>query len=238
MEQYGITVPKIKITTQTGGFKLIYDTSGNRTLDVLGVAGTIRPRDIPDKCLDAKIILLAPILQEINIELIQFLRKNSEAQLFLDPQGLIRTIGEQGRITTGCDRQRAARFTRLVHIIKPNEHESVALTGFENPFMSAKQLVKWGAEVGIVTLADRGSVIRRDKQELAIPAYKTLAKDPTGAGDTYAGAFITRFLENSSLFQCGLFATAAASIKIEHTGPDFPLTRQSVIQRVIELESN
>jgi sugar/nucleoside kinase (ribokinase family) len=238
MSRYGVELPKINISAKSGGFKLIYDTLGNRTLDVLGVAGNIRPQDIPEKCLDARVILLAPILQEINIDLIQFLRENSEAQLFLDPQGLIRTIGEQGRIITVCDRQQAAKFTSLVHIIKPNEHESIALTGFENPFMSAKQLVKWGAEVGIVTLADKGSVIRRNNQELAIPAYKTLAKDPTGAGDTYAGAFITKFLENHPLFRCGLFATAAASIKIEHTGPDFPLSRQSVIQRIRELESS
>jgi sugar/nucleoside kinase (ribokinase family) len=238
MKRYGVELPKINVSEKTGGFKLVYDRLGNRTLDVLGIAGKILPKDIPKKCLDAKVILIAPILQEINVDVICFLRENSEAQLFLDPQGLIRTIGKKGRITTGCDRHLAAKFTNLVHVIKPNEHESRALTGFEDPFMSAKQLVKWGAEIGIVTLAEKGSVIRRNNQELAIPAYKTLAKDPTGAGDTYAGAFITKFLQNQPLFHCGLFATAAASIKIEHTGPDFTLTHEAVMQRVRELESS
>ena len=236
MARYSVELPSIKISENTGGFKLIYDTRGNRTLDVLGVAGKILPEDVPRKCLDAKVILIAPILQEVDLDFIHFLREESSATLFLDPQGVVREIGEGGRIREKCERSMAAKFAAAVDVIKPNEHESVVLTGLEDPSASAKQLVDWGAKVGIVTLAERGSVIRKDKSFLVIPAYKTFAKDPTGAGDTYVGAFITKYLEGKSLLDCGLFASTAASIKVEYTGPDFPLAYDAVAQRVRELK--
>lgn len=236
MSKYNVELPYIKTSKNTGGFRLIYDAYGNRTLDVLGVAGPISIEDLPKRCLDARVILIAPILKEININFISFLRKKSKATLFLDPQGLIREIGEYGRILETCNKGLAATFSSLVDIIKPNEHEAIILTDFKDPYRSVKQLVDWGSNIGIVTLADKGSIIRTEGRYMDIPAYKTLAKDPTGAGDTYAGAFIKKYLENnSSILDCGLFATAAASIKIEHTGPDFPLKYSSVTRRLHEL---
>ncbi|MFH0897237.1 MAG: PfkB family carbohydrate kinase [Candidatus Bathyarchaeota archaeon] len=237
MARYGIEVPHVKVSENTGGFRLIYDNRGDRTLDVLGIADKIFPEDIPGEYLEAKVILIAPILQEVNIDLIRFLKEGSHATLFLDPQGLIREISKGGRIAETCERSLAAEFTGMVDIIKPNERESVVLTGFEDPYTSARQLVEWGARIGIITLADKGSIIRRGKGYVRIPAYRTVAKDPTGAGDTYAGAFIKKYLENESLLSCGLFASAAASIKVEHTGSDFPLTEDYVTQRARELNS-
>ena len=237
MKQYGITPLAIKPSTDTGGFKLIYDSKGNRTLDVLGIADTIYPEDIPAEALEAKTILLAPILQEIQIPLLEYLRENSQAKLFLDPQGMLREINQEGRVIHTCDRTRAQRLASLVDVIKPNEHEAYTLTSVESPFTAARLLNEWGAQLSIVTLAEKGSIIARRKDFVRIPAYKTIAQDPTGAGDTYIGAFITEYLKTKSLFDCGLFASAAASIKVEHTGPDFQLTYQDASTRMSALLS-
>jgi len=231
MAKYGVELPQIKISENTGGFRLNYDIHGDRELSIIGVAGNISTEDIPHKCLDAKFILIAPILQEVDLELIQFLSKNSTATLFLDPQGLIREIGDNDRIVKTCNRRLAAEFTSLVDVVKPNEIESVVLTHLEDPYMAAKQLVEWGTKISIVTLAERGSIISDGKSFIKIPAYQTIARDPTGAGDTYAGAFIAEQLRLKSLFDCGLFASAAASIKVEYTGPDFPLTKEEITRR-------
>ena len=128
MKEYNINPLAIKNTTETGGFKLIYDHQGNRTLDILGIAEKIFPEDIPDEALDARIILLAPILQEIDIPLIEYLRRNSHALLFLDPQGMLREINEEGRVIHTCDRKKAQRLAALVDVIKPNEHEVYSIT--------------------------------------------------------------------------------------------------------------
>jgi ribokinase len=93
-------------------------------------------------------------------------------------------------------------------------------------------LVEWGAKLAIVTLAEKGSIITREHGQVRILAYKTLAKDPTGAGDTYAGAFITKYLQGEDIYHCGLFASAAASIKVENTGPDFIIDINEVNRRM------
>lgn len=235
LSKFGIELPVMKISEETGGFKLVYDAQGDRTLDVLGVADKIFPEDFPSKCLDTKIILLGPILQEIDVKFVKFLKQNSDATIFLDPQGMIRTIGTNGRIQHQSDRNTIMSLLKLIDYIKPNEPEAITITGKEDPYLSVKLLVEWGANVGIVTLAERGSLLYDSKNYYRIPAYKTLAKDPTGAGDTYAGSFIFRLLSGQTIYNSALFASAAASIKIEYSGPDFPLRFSTVHDRVQKL---
>ncbi len=235
MAGYGVDLLHLTVSATTGGFRLIYDTQGNRTLDVLGVADPIRFDDLPPACLQAKAILVAPILQEVDLPLLQGLRAESDATLFLDPQGLIREQGHHGRIRETCTRERATAITSLMDVVKPNEHEAQTLTEVESPYTAARLLIEWGATISIVTLAERGSIVGSGRNFLRIPPYKTTAIDPTGAGDTYIGAFITKFLAGASLFDCGVFASAAASIKVEHSGPDFPVTPAETRRRVTEL---
>jgi sugar/nucleoside kinase (ribokinase family) len=235
MKGYGVDLVNIKVCDSSGGFKLIYDSKGNRTLDVLGVADNILPEDLPPECLNSKTILIAPILQEVDLNLLKVLREKTDAKLFIDPQGMIREMGSNGRIRATCTRERAAAITQLVDVIKPNEHEARTLTGVESPYTANRLLTEWGAKISIVTLAERGSIVGTGKNFLRIPPYKTTAIDPTGAGDTYIGAFITKFLEKKNLFECGVFASAAASIKVEHTGPDFPINLPETHRRVTEL---
>ena len=235
LSRYDIKLPLTKISDETGGFKLVYDLKGDRTLDVLGFADKIFPEDFPSECLDSKVILLGPILQEIDLNFVKFLKQNSDAIIFLDPQGMIRKIGPNGRIQHTCDRNTIMTLAKLVDYIKPNETEAITLTGKDDPYVSAKLLVEWGSRVGIVTLAERGSLLYDSTNYYRIPAFKTLAKDPTGAGDTYAGSFICGLLNGKSVHNSALFASAAASIKIEYTGPDFPLNLSAVNIRVKEL---
>ena len=235
MVHYGVDLSGVKVSSTTGGFKLIYDTTGNRTLDVLGVSDRIFPEDIPKEYLDARVILLGPILGEVTLDLLRSIRAKSEAEVFLDPQGMIREVNPSGRVINRSDVEATKTCAGLVDFIKPNEHEAHAMTGYEDPFYSARLMVDWGAKVAVVTLAERGSIIAKERNLLRILAYKTFAKDPTGAGDTYAGAFITKYLSGANLYRCGLFASAAASIKVEYTGPDFSLEEAEVERRAQKL---
>ncbi len=218
---------------ESGGFKLVYQENGDRTLDVLGQADTITIDDIPSECLSAKMIAIGPILGEISLDVLQYIRENSDAGVFIDPQGFIREIQPNGRILRIARNDTAQRIARSATFLKPNEHEAEVFTKSLDHRNTAQQLVSWGAEVGIVTLADRGSIITDGKSTWQIPAYSTIAKDPTGAGDTYMGGFIYSWLKrNGDLVDHALFASATASMMVEHTGPDFPMDVSSVEQRV------
>ncbi len=230
IREYGIMNFTIITSMETGGFELIYDDKGNRELHILGIAGKITQCEIPDEYLNVRYILLGPILNEIDLDLIEYLANSTNAKIFLDPQGLTRVI-KRGKIEHVCNRDHMRKIAKMVHYIKPNEIESWTITGIKDPFDSVKELVSWGAEVGIVTLAERGSVVYNGEHFYKIPAYKTTAIDPTGAGDVYAGAFIAKMLEGRDILTACLYASAVASIKVEYCGPEFPVTKKEVERR-------
>lgn len=231
LRHYGIGHFTLIEAPHTGGFELIYDDKGNRELRVLGIAGCITEHDIPDEYLDCKYILLGPILNEIDIKLIEYLSTTSKAELFLDPQGLTRRVTEERSIRHSCDYRLIREIVKMVDYVKPNEIESLVMTRIRNPFKAVELLVNWGAKVGIVTLAERGSIVYDGSLFYRIPAYKTTALDPTGAGDVYAGGFIAKRLEGGSIAVACLFASATASIKVEHCGPNFPVTQREAQRR-------
>ncbi len=216
---------------ETGGFELIYDENGNRTLDVLGEAGKITPKNFPKGFLDSQFILIGPILDEVNLELIRFIRFSSSATIFLDPQGLIRIIGENRRIVHASNKDEFKKILGLVDFVKPNEPEIVTITGVQDPLLALRQLRNWGTALPIVTLAERGSMLLDGDKLCRIPPYPTQAIDPTGAGDVYAGSFLTEFQRSCSLVDAAIFASAAASIMVEQVGPDFHLALEQVEKR-------
>jgi sugar/nucleoside kinase (ribokinase family) len=235
MNTYGIDVRSDSANGETGGFHLVYDARGDRTLDVLGVADRITPANIPKEYLDAKFLLIGPILGEIDLTLVDFIRSSTSARLFLDPQGLVRIIGTDRRVLHKCDKVQFGKIAELVDIIKPNEHESQTITGEKDPVLAARQIRQLGPAITIVTLADRGSILIDDDSMRRIPAFPTTAIDPTGAGDVYAGSFITHYIGKGSAVEAAIFASAAASLKVEQMGPDFRIPLEVTEQRKNEI---
>jgi sugar/nucleoside kinase (ribokinase family) len=70
----------------------------------------------------------------------------------------------------------------------------------------------------IVTMSERGSMIKWAKQELLIPAYKTTPVDSTGAGDMYAAGFFYGIIHNGSPEKAGHLASYAASRIVSQYG--------------------
>ncbi len=230
MASYGVEA-EVNEGEETGGFHLLYGDDGNRTLDVLGVAGKLSAKNFPEKFLDSKYILIGPILGEVSLELVQHIRDSSSATIFLDPQGLIRTIGQNNRIVHTCNATEFKKVVELVDFVKPNEYEIETITGEKDPVHALRRLQGFGEAIPIVTLAERGSLVLDGDRLYRIPPYATSAVDPTGAGDVYAGAFITEYQRTANLAEAALFASAAASIKVEQVGPDFHLALEDVEKR-------
>lgn len=155
MTKYGIEAQMETTSKETGGFHLIYDSVGDRTLDVIGVADKIRPEDLPEQFLKSRYFLIGPILGEVDVELVQLIRSSTSAVLFLDPQGLVRIIGPDGRIAHRCNQSSFKSIASLVDFIKPNEPESETITGEKDPVHALRKLKEFGNAVPIVTLADK-----------------------------------------------------------------------------------
>lgn len=100
-----------------------------------------------------------------------------------------------------------------------NADEGALLTGEKAPEKIASLLRTLGAKHVIVKLGKHGCYA--DCEELcgyfdAVPDCRVL--DTTGAGDTFAGAFLHALGHSKSFVECLKFANAAAGICVEHRG--------------------
>lgn len=235
--RYGVAV-HVQPCEQTGGFQLIYNDRGERTLDVLGVASPIEHG--VEYCAAAQAIIIGPILQETSVALVEHIHRASDAPLILDPQGLLRQIHKDGRIEHALPSW-FAHLAPLFHVIKANELEAQIITGInprENGPAAARRLKELGCSIAIVTLAEAGSIIDDGRQQYIIPPFVTEVRDPTGAGDTYMAGFLHAYLHNPrDLYAAGCYGSATASIWIEHSGPDAPVTLPEVERRAALLLS-
>lgn len=216
---------------QTGGFSLIYDYKGDRELIVLGIADPIQTTVNGFHAVD--FVLLGPILGEIGVDLARHIKEEVSAPILLDPQGLLRGIRD-GEIYHEMN-DTFTTIAALSTIVKANELETRVVTGINpriDPEGAVRALYAYGCKIAVVTLAEAGSIIYDGSRIYEIPPYAVNAIDPTGAGDTYAAGFMVKYLETpGDLTAVGCFASSVASIMVENSGPDFPMTRAEVDRR-------
>jgi sugar/nucleoside kinase (ribokinase family) len=75
------------------------------------------------------------------------------------------------------------------HLIFANEEESAALSGTRDVIGAGKNLKDRFPHV-VLTAGPRGAYIWWEGEELHVPAFPCEPRDLTGAGDTFAGAFL------------------------------------------------
>ncbi len=101
----------------------------------------------------------------------------------------------------------------------PNREEAALLTGQAEPDAIADCLLDVGVKNVALKLGAQGCLLKNARQRILVPAYpKVRCLDTTGAGDTFAAAFMSGLLEGCPLAECGARANAAASICIERLG--------------------
>jgi sugar/nucleoside kinase (ribokinase family) len=218
---------------ESGGFSLhYYDAYGNRDLKVLGTASPI-PVASPQVS-NVSFVLIGPILGEVSTELCTNIFNTISAPIMLDPQGLLRKIVNNNVVHEMSDD--FLNISKMSFVIKANELETSVVTGINprnDPEEAVKALYKFGCKIAVTTLAEAGSIIYDGKNLYQIPPFTTNAIDPTGAGDTFAAGFKTKYLETpDNLYEVGCFASSVSSIMVENVGPDFPLTRKEVERRM------
>lgn len=101
----------------------------------------------------------------------------------------------------------------------PNLEEARLLTGLAEPETIAQRLVEVGVGCAVIKLGGQGCLIGTQRGNIRIPAYAGAnCVDTTGAGDSFAAAFIAGLLEGRTLTECGALANAVASICVEQLG--------------------
>jgi sugar/nucleoside kinase (ribokinase family) len=114
---------------------------------------------------------------------------------------------------------------RAVDVALVNEEEARALAGETQLVRAADRLLDQGAKAVIVKKGEHGALFRSREERFITPAYPVDAlRDPTGAGDSFAGGFLGWLarcgrLDGDALRQALACGTAMASIAIEGFSP-------------------
>jgi sugar/nucleoside kinase (ribokinase family) len=131
-----------------------------------------------------------------------------------------------------------------VDLLTVNDGEARQLTGKWNLRDCATEILKMGPSYVLLKKGEHGALLFTKKEVFIVPAYpvKTL-KDPTGAGDTYAGAFMgylskAKALNVRTMRKALFFASAMASFCVEGFSIERleKLTKADVVKRTRELE--
>ena len=123
-------------------------------------------------------------------------------------------------------RDKLAEVMRRADLLVVNDTESAKLTGEANAIVAGRALRRHGCKTVIVKKGEHGAVLFHEEGMFALPAYPvTELRDPTGAGDSFAGAMLGYLAAAGStdfatLKQAMIYGTAVASLTVEAFSTD------------------
>jgi sugar/nucleoside kinase (ribokinase family) len=193
-----------------------YHENFNRrdTLDIqLNVFEKFRP-DLPKSYLDSQFVLLGNIHPALQMHVLDQLQGN--------PFVLADTID----LWIEIERKALLELIKRVSLFVINDSEAEELTEETNIILAGNKLRELGPETVIIKKGEHGAILFHEDGLFALPAYPvTELRDPTGAGDSFAGALIGRLASRnrtdfSAIKDAILYGTCAASLTVEAFGCD------------------
>jgi sugar/nucleoside kinase (ribokinase family) len=215
----------------TTSFVLRYD-GGRRRLKLESLAPSIEPEDIP-KSLEAKVIHIAPIANEITPKVVNALRKAAKT-LSIDPQGFIRSFDKNGNVS--LNRLTNLSMLKETELFKSSSDEVKIGTGLSDLHSAMKKICECGVKIVIATKGAEGSFLFYEGAFHFIPSCKPRFNvDSTGAGDTFMGSFLAEYIRGRDPIWCACAGSAAASFVVEGLGPAVFGTQDEVYARATEI---
>jgi len=205
-------------------------TSDAQTVDVeLNVLAEAGPK-IPQQFVDSEFVFLAathPVLQEDLVKQLSapklIMADTRDMWITNEREALLKTLG-------------------MVHGAILNDAEARLMTDMNNLVLAGRKIIEWGPQFVVIKKGEHGAMLVTSDKVAVLPAYPTTqVKDPTGAGDSFAGGMMGYLATQSShdfdaLKRALAFGTMTASFTIE----DFSLrrieqlTREDIDQRLQE----
>ena len=179
------------------------------TLDIrLNVFEKYRP-DLPESYKHTNYVMLGNIEPDLQIHVLNQL--NSNAFIIAD------TI----ELWIETKREDFLSLTKRVDCLVIDDSEAKLLTEEINAIEAGRKLLDLGTKMAIMTRGEHGAYLFHPDGIFAMPAYPvTELQDPTGAGDSYAGALLGYLAaadrtDFDALKQAMLYATVTASLTVE-----------------------
>ena len=192
-----------------------YHDDGSRTWDMLSSDEdfdvlSVYPSDVPVSTLAADGIVLSAMSLESQLALTPWLRKNSQATLYLDLQ------------EDYLEGNREALFSIIAvcDVFMPSEIEATQLAGTGDLAEAARIFQKLGPATVVIKRAEHGCLVLDGDMLSEVPAETTTPVDSTGAGDAFCGAFAATHLITRNAVTAAVNGAMAARIAISSFGID------------------
>jgi len=148
----------------------------------------------------------------------------------LDAQGLVREIVDGAVVAK--ETVDHGHWLRFVDVLKVDTQELLIYAGSASPSNAVRGLLARGVDELVVTEGSLGSTVFRDGESFRIDAVRPRRSvDVTGCGDTFLAAYMAKRMTSDDIEECGGFASAAASINLESSGP-FKGTEKDVLRKL------
>ena len=103
-------------------------------------------------------------------------------------------------------------------VLFANEDEGLMLTGSHDPEKIWKFLKKAGANTLVLKCGAKGSIVFNRDETTHVPPFPVEAIDTTGAGDCYAGAFLSALQRDLPMPKAALIANAVGALNVQALG--------------------
>ncbi len=117
-------------------------------------------------------------------------------------------------------------FLPLADIVLPSEDEAQLLLGTSDTEAILDHFAGRGAAIVVLKRAADGVIVRTQGKQTAIPAPRVDAVDSSGAGDSFAGAFLAYLLETEDPVEAARRAVRVAAITVTGHGATAAIPRR------------
>ena len=206
-----------------------YDMNVAHTLDTqLNVFGDFNPH-LPDKYRDTEYVYLANITPRLQLEVLEQVHNPR----FVACDSMNFWIGNPDTKRDLTD------VISRVNAVFMNDAEIREYTGKYNLFEAAREVLALGPQVVLMKKGEHGAIAVSRAGVFVAAAYPLeTVKDPTGAGDSFAGGFMGQLAESGDTSWQGVkramvFGSVIASFAVETFGVDglLGMTRDAIHER-------
>ncbi len=198
-----------------------YEPDGTRHQTVTARADDVRFEALPSAWHAPDALLLGPLVGELGGVSAAAFEAGCVGAI---AQGYVRALDAEGRVSPR-DWQRPERDLAGVHVLFLSQHDLPDADRRARDFLSLVPIVA-------LTRGWRGlTLFSRDGQH-DVPSLPRPEKDPTGAGDVFAAAFLVRYQETGDPLEASAFAACAASCAVEGVGATSLGDRAEILRRM------
>jgi len=202
--------PRIEVVSVPAPATTVFEhqrTDDERAMRVLSAAAPLGEADVPEDWRDAGLVLLAPVLNEVDARLAAAFGDGSVAA---EAQGWLRGLGRDGAVRT----VRWEAATQALRRLQALFLSAADVRGQESAMTEWVQRVP----LAVVTAGRLGALLYVNGDRYELRPRPAREVDPTGAGDVFAATFLARYRRDGDAWDAAEAATCAASMSVEGVG--------------------